>query len=187
MAYRKRSLVRSGFTLAEVLVALTLIAILSSVIVPAVRGRLQDAYESAIVAEFDNLSSAIAAYRQDVGKYPPALDYLTALRAPIVDRCGVALTAAAQANYRGPYVTREILNLVGYVFQQKDTVNDVITAVASPVGLGITMVGPDTMTAHNVDLRVDGFANKTLGGLQWAATGSDVAITFVIPTKSGAC
>lgn len=187
MAYRKRSLARSGFTLAEVLVALTLIAILSSVIVPAVRGRLQDAYESAIVAEFDNLSSAIAAYRQDVGKYPPALDYLTALRAPIVDRCGVALTAAAQANYRGPYVTREILNLVGYVFQQKDTVNDVITAVASPVGLGITMVGPDTMTAHNVDLRVDGFANKTLGGLQWAATGSDVAITFVIPTKSGAC
>jgi prepilin-type N-terminal cleavage/methylation domain-containing protein len=178
---------RPGFTLAEVLVAFTLIAILAAVIVPTVRGRLQSAYESSIIAEFDNLASAIAAYRQDVGKYPPSLDYLTALRAPLVDRCNVALSSDAQASYRGPYVTREILNSVGYLFAAKDTVNDVITTNATPAGLGITIVGPDTLTAHNVDIQIDGFANRTLGAVQWTPTGSDVALTFIIPTKSGAC
>jgi len=181
---------RPGFTLAEVLVAFTLIAVLAAVIVPTVSGRLQAAYEGSIISEFDNLASAIAAYRQDVGKYPPALDYLTAMRSPTVDRCGVALSSTALASYRGPYVTREILNSVGYLFASKDTINDVITTVtvaSVPVGLGITIVGPDTLTAHNVDVQIDGFANRTLGAVQWAATGSDVALTFIIPTKSGTC
>jgi prepilin-type N-terminal cleavage/methylation domain-containing protein len=178
---------RAAFTLAEVLVALTLIAVLSVVIVPTVSGRLQSAYENSIVAEFDNLASAIAAYRQDVGKYPPALDYLTALRTTPLDRCGVQLSAAAKANYRGPYVTREILNSVGYLLASKDTVNDAITTKSSPVGLGITILGPDTLTSHNIDVQIDGFANKTLGAVQWASNGTDQALTFIIPTASGAC
>ena len=172
--------------------AFTLIAILSAVIVPTVSGRLQNAYENSIIAELDNLASAIAAYRQDVGKYPPSLDYLTALRSPYVDRCGVTLSSTAQASYRGPYVTRQILNSSGYLFASKDTVKDLITTAttgtpAVPIGIAITINGPDTLTAHNVDVQIDGFANNSLGSVQWTNPGSDVALTFIIPTKSGTC
>lgn len=178
---------RSGFTLAEVLVAFTIIAMLAAVIVPTVRGRIQDAYESALVSELENLRNAIAAYRQDVGKYPPALDYLTALRASPVDRCSVPLTAAAQANWRGPYLSRQILNSVGYVVAQKDTITDVLTSSASPAGLVITLSGPDTTTAHNMDIRIDGFANNAIGGFKWTAPGTDAVISYIIPTRAGAC
>src|SRR4029077_6340677 len=90
---------KRGFTLAEVMVAIALIAILAAVMIPTIRGRMQDAYEDAIVEAFTNLTAAVQAYRQDVGKYPPALDYLSALRVSPVDRCGVTLSASAQANW----------------------------------------------------------------------------------------
>jgi type II secretion system protein G len=178
---------RHGFTLAEVLVALTLIAILASVVVPAVTGRLQQSYEDAIVAELASLASAVTAYRQDVGKYPPALDYLTTLRAPPLDRCGTPLNAREIANWRGPYVTRAILNTSGYIFAQKDTVTDIIATSASPAGIVIQLRGPDTLTASKIDLVVDGVASATAGGLQWAANATDVTISYLIPTKSGSC
>ena len=85
---------RRGFTLAEIMVAMALIAVLAAVLIPTVRGRLQDSYEDALVEEYANLASAIQAYRQDVGKYPPRLDYLSALPASPVDRCNVALSSA---------------------------------------------------------------------------------------------
>lgn len=178
---------RRGFTLAEVLVAFTLIAILAAVIVPTIQGRLQEGYEDAMIAELSNLASAVTAYRQDVGKYPPALDYLTALRASPVDRCGTALSPVAIASWRGPYVTRTILNSARYIFAQRDTINDALTSSASPIGIIITVLGPDTLTAHNVDVRIDGTPSATTGGLQWTPRATDAAIEYIIPAKPGAC
>jgi prepilin-type N-terminal cleavage/methylation domain-containing protein len=186
---------RAGFTFAEVIAALALVAILSAVTVPVVRNRIQDAYEDALISEFDNLASAIAAYRQDVGKYPPNLDYLTSLRVATTDRfdrCGTALTAADTLQYHGPYVSRFITNSVGYIVATKDTVQDaIVNVLGTNVGLGIVILGPDTLTAHNIDLKVDGLLNATSGTIHWLSVGStgveDVALTYVLPTKAGAC
>ena len=181
---------RRAFTLVEVMIAIALVAALAAVMVPTIRGRLQDAYENAIVEELTNLTAAVQAYRQDVGKYPPALDYLSALRASPVDRCGVALSASAQANWRGPYVSRAIPNSSGYVVAQKDTMADVITANSSgqpPVGIFIRIQGTDTMTAHNVDIKLDGLPIATQGQVRWAISGTSVFLDYIIPTKSGAC
>lgn len=180
---------KRGFTLAEVMVAIALIAVLAAVMIPTIRGRMQDAYEDAIVEEFTNLTAAVQAYRQDVGKYPPALDYLSALRVSPLDRCGVALGATAQANWRGPYVSRLIPNAISYVFAQKDTVVDVLTGnvAVAPVGIFIRIQGPDTLTAHNVDLKLDGTLNPNAGQVRWAVNGTDVFLDYIIPTKAGAC
>lgn len=180
---------RRAFTLAEVMVAMALIAVLAAIMIPTIRGRMQDAYEDAIVEEFTNLAASIQAYRQNVGKYPPALDYLSVLRASPVDRCGVALNAAAIANYRGPYVSRQIAVSVGYLFAQKDTVQDVLTSntAVAPVGIFIRVQGPDTLTAHNVDLKLDGLASSNTGQVRWTANARDVFLDYIIPTKPGAC
>lgn len=187
-----RRLPRGGFTLAEVLVAFALVAVLAAVLVPTVRGRLQDGYEDALVSEFDNIASAVTAYRQDVGHYPPDIDYLFQLRALPTDRCGVALSAAAKSNWRGPYITRDVTSsALAYVFAQKDTVWDSLYVAGSPAGMYIKVNGPDTLTAHNLDVKIDGVANATAGALQWstntAGTNTDAIITYIIPTRSGAC
>jgi prepilin-type N-terminal cleavage/methylation domain-containing protein len=189
----KRNRKRHGFTLAEVLVAFALVAILAAVLVPTVRGRMQDSYENALIAEFDNIASAVTAYRQDVGHYPPDIDYLFQMRTSSpTDRCGVALSANAKANWRGPYITRAVLSTaLAYVFAQKDTVWDSLFVAGSPVGIYIKVNGPDTVTAHNVDVKIDGVANATTGALQWstntAGANTDAIIQYIIPTRSGTC
>ncbi len=191
---------RRGFTLAEVLVAFALIAVLASVIVPTVYGRMQDGYEDAIVSEFDNLATAVAAYRQNVGKYPPKLSYLSALPSSIqsgggpFDKCGNALSATAIANWHGPYVTRVIPYTSGaiggsaYTFAFKDTVPDTLVSTTSPNGIIIRMVGPDLRTAQNLDQKIDGSNNPGTGALQYTGTArTDMIVSFIIPTAAGAC
>ena len=179
---------RRGFTLAEVLVAFALIAVLAAVVVPTVRGRLQDGYEDALVQELASLASAVTAYRQDVGKYPPRLDYLTVLPANPTDFCGRALRGADTLKWRGPYVSRIISTSATYTVAQKDSVRDLLTR---PVGNGaiiqIAINGADTTTARNVDLKIDGSADRTTGTLLWSVNGDATVMQYAIPTKPGAC
>ncbi|MGH7619579.1 MAG: type II secretion system protein [Gemmatimonadaceae bacterium] len=180
---------RRGFTLAEVLVAFTLIAVLAAVVVPTVRGRLQDGYEDALVQEYTSLASAITAYRQDLGKYPPQLDYLTALPAAPTDFCGRALTAADAAKWRGPYVSRIITTSPNYVVAQGDSVQDLLTRPGgNNAVIQVVIIGADTTTAHNIDLKVDGATNRTAGTLQWSTTGGGgTSMTYSIPTRPSGC
>jgi hypothetical protein len=158
------------------------------VTVPTIRGRLQDAYEDSLISEFDNLASAVTAYRQDVGHYPPNLDYLTALPGSPVDHCGHALSATAQANWRGPYVTRTIRPVTYYFVATKDSVRDTLVSISAPIGLYIQVQGPDFQTTFDVDTKIDGVANGTAGTLQWQTNGTDdFILKYIIPTKSGAC
>ena len=179
---------RRGFTLAEVLVAFALIAILAAVMLPTVRGRLQDGYENALVQEMTSLATAITAYRQDVGKYPRQLDYLTALPTGATDFCGRALTPADSVKWRGPYVSRIITNAAVYVVAQKDSVQDLL---ARPVGnnaiIQIVISGADTATAHDVDLKIDGTVSKTAGSLLWVVNGAATTMSYAIPTRPNAC
>jgi len=177
-----------GFTLAEVLVAFALIAILAAVILPTVRGRLQDGYENALVQELTSLSSAITAYRQDVGKYPRQLDYLTALPAGATDFCGRALLPSESAKWRGPYVSRIITTAAVYVVAQKDSVQDLLTRPAgNNAVIQIVIAGADTATAHDVDFKIDGTVNQAAGVLQWAVNGTSTAMSYAIPTRPNGC
>jgi len=188
---------RRAFTLAEVLVSLALIAMLAAVLTPTIRGRMQDSYEDALIAEFDNLASAITAYRQDVGHYPPFIDYLSQLRSPALDRCGVPLSAAAKANWRGPYITRQVINTginPVYIFAQKDTFFDSLYTASGPTGIAIRVTGPDPTTAQNLDIKIDGRSDNTTGTLQYTAQTfgpgaiyTDELVSYIIPTKSGTC
>lgn len=187
MLSRSRS-ARRGFTLAEVLVAFALIAVLAAVILPTVRGRLQDGYENALVQELTSLASAVTAYRQDVGKYPRQLDYLTALPAGATDFCGRALMPADSVKWHGPYVSRIITTAAAYVVVQKDSVQDLL---ARPVGnntiIQIVINGADTVTAHDVDVKIDGTVNQAAGTLQWASNGTSTTMSYSIPTRANGC
>ena len=61
----------TGFTLIEVLITLTIIAILMSFVAPYVLNRPDQARDLKIKFDFEAIESALALYKLDNGKYPP--------------------------------------------------------------------------------------------------------------------
>src|SRR5437867_897090 len=101
---------KHGFTLAEILVALVIIALLTAVIIPTVGGKLRQSQATAIADELTNLTTAINAYRQNVLRYPYKLDLLT--NTPVAgvsqDICGTLMVATNVSKWQGPYLSRPI-------------------------------------------------------------------------------
>lgn len=175
---------RAGFTLPEVLTSMALIGVLASVVVPTVRGRMEDGYEDAVIQEFQSLSSALTAYRQDVGHYPPSLDYLSALPANPRDFCGHALGANDIAKWNGPYTSRTIS--ANYVIGQRDAVQITLQRPIT-TAIGVQISGADTSTARSIDYKIDGVNAPAAGTLRYTSSNGSTVMTYVIPTRSGAC
>ena len=72
MKNKKGSFIKnlSGFTLIEVLVTLTIIAILMSFVAPYVLNRPDQARELKLKFDFEAIESALALYKLDHGNYP---------------------------------------------------------------------------------------------------------------------
>jgi len=66
---RSRGL-RTGFTLIEVLVAIGLLVVLASILIPLVVRAQRQAVKSRMLADMQSIGSALEAYRADYGDYP---------------------------------------------------------------------------------------------------------------------
>jgi prepilin-type N-terminal cleavage/methylation domain-containing protein len=67
----RRSTSSAGFTLVEMLVVIGIVAVLAALLLPAVMRAVTTARNAAIAIEVNQLASAIEAYKQDKGDYPP--------------------------------------------------------------------------------------------------------------------
>jgi len=74
---RKRKL---GFTLVELMVVLTVIALLLAVVVPDYIGRMKRAEESVLQQNLALMRDALDKHYADTGKYPTALEELVSKR-----------------------------------------------------------------------------------------------------------
>jgi len=182
---------RPGFTLAEVLVAFGLIAVLASVTVPVIKARVQDGYEDALIQEMQSVASGVIAYRQDVGFYPPAINYLespvpTTGLFPGKNLCNQTLAQSDSAKWNGPYISRSFpTNAASYVVAGRDAVQN---SFASGTGnIQIQIFGVDTTTAHNIDFKIDGQFDNTTGTLRYTISGASANLQYLIPTRTGAC
>src|ERR1044071_9771399 len=94
---RMRSAVRDGeqgFTLVEVLVVITIIALIMSVVGPRVLNYLSEAKVKAAKIQIESLGSALDLYFLDTGRYPSSSEGLAAL----VQKTGTAI------GWNGPYL-----------------------------------------------------------------------------------
>uniref|UniRef100_A0A7V5XHS7 Type II secretion system core protein G n=1 Tax=Thermodesulfobacterium geofontis TaxID=1295609 RepID=A0A7V5XHS7_9BACT len=80
-----------GFTLIEILIVVAIIGLIASLIVPNLIGRFEKSKEEIAKAQIEMLSSAIEAFRLDVGRYPNTLD---------------ELINSSEPNWRGPYLAK---------------------------------------------------------------------------------
>jgi general secretion pathway protein G len=102
MAGRSASAARqAGFTLFELLVVLTIMALLAAIVAPRVIGYLGRAKEDVARSQMSNLVTSLELYYLDVGRYPAEDQGLSAL-----------VTAPQQGGaplqgWRGPYLNDE--------------------------------------------------------------------------------
>ena len=91
----------AGFTLIEILVVISVIAVLASLVSPMVFNNVGDAKRAAARAQIEIFALALDAYRLDNDHYPSSEQGLEALRAKP--------TGQPEArNWRGPYLRRTI-------------------------------------------------------------------------------
>ena len=91
---------RAGFTLIEVLVVITVIAILASLVSPMVFQNVGDAKETAARAQIEIFALALDSYRLDNDQYPSTDLGLASLR--------VQPAGDAARGWRGPYLRKDV-------------------------------------------------------------------------------
>jgi general secretion pathway protein G len=97
---RKRPANR-GFTLIELLVVIAIIAVLASVVAPAVFRNVGDAKQAAAHSQIELFATALNQYRLDNDTYPTTEQGLAALRTMPSD-------GELPRNWRGPYLSRVV-------------------------------------------------------------------------------
>jgi prepilin-type N-terminal cleavage/methylation domain-containing protein len=176
---------RSGFSLAEVLVATALLAILAAAVVPTVMSKLAASRASAIVTEVSGLNASLQAFYKDVGDYPRFLSYLTTMPASnAATRCNPELFLPQQiASWHGPYSSRSISgdyttpDGVTILNQMNYTPPNGIT----PAYLIISLNGIPADVAQDVENAIDGPLDGLLSGMfRWISPNGTYRIP--IPT-----
>lgn len=164
---------RRGFTVLEIVVAVFMLAVISAAIIPALMGRIRDAERSALSQTLFSLSLAIIEYRKAVSVNPGRIEYLgtpPATLASPVDACNNALTPANAANWRGPYITREILS-GGIGIGDSRIVNNLRRTAGPPVRLYVDVEFVSAEIAAKLDAEFDGAgASPTTGTVRYQNT-----------------
>jgi general secretion pathway protein G len=92
---------RGGFTLIEILVVVTVLAILAALVGPNVFSNLGKAKSAAARSQMEMLGAALDAYRLDNGRYPTTAQKLEALRTePTIE--------PRPRNWQGPYLRKAV-------------------------------------------------------------------------------
>ena len=95
---RKTKHTKRGFTLIELVVVLTILAMLAALVVPRLFKNVDKSRVATAKAQISAFETAVAAYRLDVGAFPTTAQGLEALRTK----------PAGVEHWDGPYLPKEI-------------------------------------------------------------------------------
>ena len=171
---------RSVFTLPEILVTVTVIAVLAAVVVPAVTQYANKGDAPSAKSDVLQISGAITGFASDVRYYPGSLAQLTTvITTSQTDATGAHTYSASDVNkWKGPY-TPATLNasgysmIAGYQVQVGPGLSVASAWLQAPIAL-IAGAAPVCTSVLQLDAAIDGTSNAgaegTTGQVQWTGT-----------------
>lgn len=140
----KQSLRAIGFTLAEILVALALIALLAAVLLPTVAGQIIKGDASRVAQDLEGIRVGISSFVADVHRYPGKYSDMSKLITTAdLDINAAAYSSGLTKQWAGPYIA-------------KDTINSVIpTGFGAEIQNGFVKM-PNTNGVQYVNVRIFG-------------------------------
>jgi general secretion pathway protein G len=93
----RRAFRQRAFTLVELLLVLTILAILAGIVLPKLAGRSEDAKKKAAIAEIASMKTALSMFEVDNGYFPKGQNGLRDLM----------VRPANAPNWKGPYLERD--------------------------------------------------------------------------------
>jgi prepilin-type N-terminal cleavage/methylation domain-containing protein len=174
---------RRAFSLAEIIVSVTIVALLAAVVLPTVMSRLAIGNGNAIAAELTSLALGLKAFNTNVGTYPQALADISGTPSSSTSKtyCGLTMTPTQVAKWRGPYVSRFIQG--DYVIDNSTIVNTMTYTAGPPAYLQITIDNVTADVARAMEEAIDGpvVANSyTTGAFTYTAPNA----VFNIPVRA---
>jgi prepilin-type N-terminal cleavage/methylation domain-containing protein len=185
---------RSGFSLAEILVAIAIIAVVAAVVIPSIGGQLRSGDESRVQQDLTNIRSGIEQFLADVRRYPKSVGQLT--NAPTTAHSalvGGVYISSQVARWRGPYLTKDS------AFALKTGYDATITSAFDTLSLGnsglavsatgtrylrIFLVAFDSTNALRLDQKMDD-GDLTTGQIRWTVNTvtADTLYYLTIPVQ----
>jgi general secretion pathway protein G len=100
-AIGRKTLRRRAFTLVEMLLVLTILAILAGIVLPKLSGNTEKAKRTAVATEIASFKTALGMYEIDMGQFPQGRNGLQALM--------IRPNGAGSASWKGPYLDKDVL------------------------------------------------------------------------------
>lgn len=155
--------------MAEVLIAIAIMAIAGAVVIPALMTKIRSASTAALAQTLFALSQGTFQYRRAVTVYPPSLTYLaTAPTSSTTDACGTTTIGSNANSWRGPYITREVPT--GGVQIGDAVIQNPLrrTTSGSSTYLLIDVAGVERKVATDLESQFDtGTPDSTSGSIRW--------------------
>jgi prepilin-type N-terminal cleavage/methylation domain-containing protein len=183
-AFRRKKIRLIGFTLAEILVALALIALLAAVLLPTVAGQILKGDASRISQDLNGVRSGMEQFLADVHRYPGRYSHLSqSVTTGDLDANGTAYPNGLTKRWSGPYVTKDTSD-GGYIesgFAAR--LIDPFLKMAYGNGTDYVTIRISQIAEadfNRVDATIDGTVDATKGILRWD---NDTLRFFAIPIQ----
>ena len=172
--------IKKGFTLAEVLVTIAIIAIMAAVLLPALNNQLSKGDTSRISSDLTNLQSGVQAFVSDMRHYPKSTDQLvSAIKTTDQDINGTTYNSSDSAAWKGPYVSRDVLSNTGG--RAAISSNFGVTTQSSTKFLSVDISPVSQTQFENLELALDegtsSSTSTTLGQIRYSSGGK--VLTFL--------
>jgi prepilin-type N-terminal cleavage/methylation domain-containing protein len=160
---------KRGFSLAEILVAIAIVAVIAAVVVPSIGSQLKSGDESRVQQDLTAIRAATEQFLADVRRYPKSLGQLiTQPESPTSDTSLVAgVFSTSQMNrWKGPYLNKDSATAVRTGFDA--SIDALFTSVAwsGQNYLTVSLPAVDTGFARALDRRMDD-GTETTGSIQY--------------------
>lgn len=100
-----------GFTLPEVIVTISLIAVLASVVIPTVASQVKKGDPARLGSDYQAMRGAVEQFLADVRRYPASIaqitSVITAAQSPLTTTSLAPYGAAEIGRWRGPYLNKD--------------------------------------------------------------------------------